>query len=237
MILKKDNFDSCEIKFAKDKEGVFEGYASKFNGNDAMNDTILPGAYTKTIESKKRIPMLHGHNPGKVIGKWMHMEEDSSGLLVVGEFTPNHSEAQNVYASAKHGATDGMSIGFRMGKDDFEKKEDEDGGRIIKNIDLVEVSIVTFPADADARISIVKEEILDVNTIKDAEHILRESGWSRSMATAFVSQFKGVIQRESGDAKDEQIAEFKRQIMEYHRLLNVQNSTAHLVQAIKNMRN
>jgi HK97 family phage prohead protease len=175
--------------------------------------------------------MLFGHNPGRVIGKWVDLNEDDNGLIAKGMFTPGNRDAQDARASAKFGAIDGLSIGFRIPEGGSEKKDD--GGRIIKEIDLVEISLVTFPADSEARVELAKNEIIDVNTIKDAEHILRESGWSRSMATAFVSQFKNVILSDSGNVKDEQITELRRQLMEYERLLGVQRSTESLVLAIK----
>jgi HK97 family phage prohead protease len=232
MIFKKDNpLELCELKFDDAEEGSIQGYASKFNGNDAVDDTIEPGAFTKSLETRERPPhMLFGHNPGRVIGKWADLKEDDSGLIAKGLFTPGNRDAQDARASAKFGAIDGLSIGFRIPPGGAEKKDN--GGRIIKEIDLVEISLVTFPADSDARISVVKQDFIEMNTIKEWEGFLRELGLSRSMATAAASQFKRVIQSESEDTKDRQIAALLEQVKEYDRLLRVQNSTDVLVQAI-----
>ena len=116
MIFKKDNpLESCELKFDDSEEGSIEGYASMFNGNDAMDDTIEPGAFTKSLETRERPPhMLFGHNPGRVIGKWADLMEDDSGLVAKGLFTPGNRDAQDARASAKFGEIDGLSIGFRI---------------------------------------------------------------------------------------------------------------------------
>ena len=104
----------------------------------------------------------------------------------------------------KHGAIDGLSIGFRIPKDGSEEKEN--GGRILKAIDLVEISVVSMPMDIDARITSVKEEINDIENMKEAELYLRDSGvFSRSTATAYVSRLKTIIQSDSEDELKEQI--------------------------------
>lgn len=196
MLHKIDNpLESCELKFGG-AEGRFSGYASVFGSNDAFNDTILKGAFSETLE-KGRMPMMfYGHNPGRVIGKWLSMKEDDKGLLATGELTPGHTDAQNVYASMKHGAISGLSIGFRIPEGGAEEKEG--GGRIISKIDLKETSVVSMPAEDSARIISVKQEISEITSLKDAEYFLRDSGmFSRSEATAFISHIKTVIQSDS----------------------------------------
>ena len=133
MMYKKDiSLDECQIKLSNNS-GTFTGYASVFDGVDSYKDTILKGAFAKTLIERNRPPlMLFGHDPSKVIGKWIGLSEDSNGLIVKGEFTPNHTEAQNAYASLKHGAIDGLSIGYRIPKGGSE--DNDDGGRTLKEI-------------------------------------------------------------------------------------------------------
>jgi len=193
MIIKKDiSLQDCQIKLAKNS-GTFTGYASVFDGNDSYNDTILKGAFTNTLIERSRPPlMLFGHDSSKVIGKWVGLSEDDNGLIVKGEFTPGHTEAQNAYASMKHGAIDGLSIGFRIPKGGSEEKDD--GGRILKEIDLAEISVVTMPADDFARVSAVKSDLDKITSLRDAEYFLREAeGFSRTTAKGFVS----IIMREA----------------------------------------
>ena len=161
--------DAAEVKFAGDKAGSFTGYASVFGGLDSYGDTILPGAYTETIKARRPL-MLYGHNPGRVIGKWTEIAEDSKGLLVRGEFTPGHSDAQDVYASLKHGALNGLSIGFRIPEGGAEMAEER---RLLKRIDLFEISVVSMPADDAARIGDVKSAIEALTTRTDFEASLR----------------------------------------------------------------
>lgn len=188
-----------ELKF--DEGGRrFKGYASTFNGDDSYGDTILPGAYAKTIAEHGMPKMFWGHDWDIPIGKWLSAVEDEKGLLVEGEFTPGNSQADAVMAAMRHGTVNGLSIGFRLAEGDYERKKD--GGRIIKNVTkLYEISVVNFPADEDARISEVRsEEVDELKTIRDFENFLRDSGgFSKSVATSIVAKAKKLFadQRES----------------------------------------
>ena len=200
---------TCNLKFnqvgiaSAEDDRIFEGYASMFGGIDVFGDTILAGAFTESLESMKRKPlMLYGHNSQNVVGKWLEIREDDVGLWVQGEFTPNHTLSNDTYASMRHGAIDGLSIGFNIAPGGAE--ELENGGRRITKINLVEVSIVGFPADDDARVSQVKmsDEINSIETIRDAERFLRDAGLPASMAKAFIGQCRPLYQREA-DAERE----------------------------------
>lgn len=190
--------DSLELKF--DGEGRFEGYASVFNGVDAYGDTIIPGAYKKTIKRKagdRQIRMRWNHF-GPVIGKWIDMSEDEKGLYVKGELTPGHSVAKDVYASMKHGAVSGMSIGYIARS----AREKADGGRELKEIDLIEISVVEDPADLGARITGMKAVINELEDLKDIEGWLRDAaGLSREDATALVSRVKSLSHRDDAPNK------------------------------------
>jgi len=200
---------ACNLKFGPvgvpnaEDDRIFEGYASVFGGVDAFGDTILKGAFSDSLENMKRRPlMLYGHSSSNVVGKWIEILEDEIGLYCRGEFTPNHTLANDVYSSAKHGAIDGLSIGFRIPEGGSE--ELENGGRRITKVDLVEISIVGFPADDAARVSAIKmkDEINGISTIRDAERFLRDAGLPVSMAKAFISQCRPLYQREA-DAERE----------------------------------
>lgn len=192
--------ERCNLKFNEvggldTANGLFEGYASTFGNIDSFGDTIVKGAFSETITDRDHpVLMLFGHSSRAVVGKWTHMEEDDIGLRVQGEFTPGHTIANDVYALMKHGAINGMSIGFRIPVGGAE--ETEGGGRIINKINLEEISIVGFPADADARISVVKSEIETIESIRDCEHFLRDAGFSQSMAKAFISQCRPLFVRD-----------------------------------------
>ena len=198
------SLEAAEVKFAADKPGFFAGYASKFHGVDAFGDTILPGAYSKTLEGRTRPVQMRWNHRGPVIGKFTTIKEDGVGLYVEGELTPGHSVAEDARASMKHGAVTGLSIGYRIPEGGSEKSEH--GGRLLKQIDLVEISVVESPADVNAQISSVKSAIEDSGSLKDIEAILRDAGgFSRADACALVARVKSMQQSDS-DAEDDVLA-------------------------------
>lgn len=192
-----------ELKANDGEPVVVSGLASVFNGVDSYNDTILPGAYQKTIGAWSArqwpMPMLMNHSPSDLIGRWTEMREDDRGLVVTGELTPGHSKAADAISSLRHQALTGLSIGFRAVAADMEK----DGRRLLREIDLYEVSLVTMPADHFARVSSVKSVSTEIHTIRDLETLLRdELGWSRREAEAVTNRvFKSVA-----PARDERVS-------------------------------
>jgi len=205
--------ENIQLKFDADK-GEFEGYASVFGGVDSYGDTIAPGAYKKTLKKRDRAVKMRWNHFGPVIGKWTEMREDEKGLFVRGQLTPGHSVAQDVLASLKHGAIDGLSIGFYPSKykEDEEGKrtlqeielveitkykEDEEGKRTLQEIELVEISVVEEPADNAARITNVKADIEKAESLKQIEEILRDAGFSSPAATLLVSRVKAMAKSDS----------------------------------------
>jgi HK97 family phage prohead protease len=188
---------SAEFKFNGDT-GEFEGYASVFGGVDSYGDTIQQGAFRKTLESRERPVRMRWNHFGPVIGKWVEMMEDTKGLYVRGQLTPGHSIAEDVKASLKHGAIDGLSIGFMLG--DYDEKAG--GGRDIKSVKLIEISVVEEPADLSAKVTNVKAALSEVTRLADIESILRDYGITRSDATALISCVKSLILVEKEQKSD-----------------------------------
>lgn len=195
MEIKKLSLDEVEVKVGE--EGMrFSGYASVFGGVDSYGDTIDPKAYEKTLKRKKgdRPIRLRWNHFGPVIGKWVELRTDERGLYVEGELTPGHSKAADVFASLRHGAVDGLSIGFRP-----KKVEMIDSGqrRLLKEIELIEISVVEDPADLGARISDVKSALDQAESLKNMESLLRDAcGLSRTDATALVSRIRDLAHGE-----------------------------------------
>lgn len=191
-------FTETEIKFASDgKSGVFEGYASVFDVIDSDGDIILPGAYKKALTSQSRkVGMFFNHQTwGMPVGKWQTLEEDSKGLIVVGELTPGLSVSNDLRAAMEHKTVEGMSVGFTVTKDDYAII---DTGRAFKNVQaLREISICTFPANELATIESIKS-MESITTIRDIEHWLRDSaGLSKSQALGFIARFKSAVRSDS----------------------------------------
>lgn len=197
MKFKKLDLQKLELKFVG--EGMtFSGYASVFGGVDSYGDTIDPKAYEKTLTDRIRPIRMRWNHYGPVIGKWLRMTTDSVGLFVEGELTPGHSTAIDTYASLKHGAIDGLSIGY-IAKSAI---ENPDGTRLLKEIELIEISIVEEPADINATVSNIKSAIEKANNIREIEATLRDSaGLSRLEACAVVSRIKSVIQSDFDNDK------------------------------------
>ncbi|MGL5934215.1 MAG: HK97 family phage prohead protease [Cetobacterium sp.] len=203
MLTKTVNFSECQIKMQADS-ARFIGYASTFGNIDSQNDTIAPGAFSHTLHQHGLPKMFFNHDADAIpIGKWLDARQDSRGLLVEGEFTPGNPQGAAVHAAMKHGTVDGLSIGFFLKKDDFEQVKS--GARLIKSVTrLVEISPVTFPADAQARIEQVKSEIESMNDVQDFERLLRDAGgFSREAAKTIVSRAKHLFGLRDAGQEDE----------------------------------
>lgn len=198
---------NCEVKL-NESTGIFSGYASTFNNVDSYGDTILNGAYKQTLAENGLPKMFFNHQSRNLpVGKWLDAGEDSKGLYVKGELTPNMSMSNDVKASLIHETLDGLSIGYALRKSDYTPHTDVEGGRIIKNVSLLsEVSVVAFPADSYAKLDIValKSELETIETIKEFEHYLRDVGnFSRDHAKMLIAQAKVLFgQRDAGNEVD-----------------------------------
>lgn len=195
------------IKFAPDgdKTGTFKGYGAVFGNRDAYGDVIEQGAFAKFLG--KTIPMMYNHFEG-VVGKITPVEEDSKGLVVEGEFTPGVTLANDVSALLKHGAVSGLSIRGRIGKD--WSYDDKTNTRTIRKLDeLMEISVVVFPANAKARVqaNTIKslDELAECETLKDVEAMLRDAfGLAPEAAKTVVSKSKPAYVRDALRAMDDE---------------------------------
>jgi|SRR5690554_789535 len=188
-----------QFKF-NEESGTFEGYASVFGGVDSYGDTVVAGAYKNTLENRERPVRMRWNHYGDVVGKWLEMYEDEKGLYVKGQLTPGHSKAEDIKALLKHGAIDGLSIGYYI----VDAEPNKFGGRNLKEIELVEISIVEEPADLGASITSIKSAIDKAETLADLERSLRDAGLSKSVATALVSRTKNLVLREAEQEETKQ---------------------------------
>lgn len=146
-----------EIK-EMDDEGNFSGHAAVFGNVDLKGDIIQKGAFKKTIKDKNgKIPILLQHNPSNPIGIGQ-IKEDAHGLKIEGKLSLGVQAAKEAFILLKDKVIDGLSIGFDVIKDDFEGRT-----RILKEIRLWEVSLVTFPANPLATVTSVKDETPEEN--------------------------------------------------------------------------
>jgi HK97 family phage prohead protease len=139
-----------------DPDGTVEGYASLFGAVDQARDMVMPGAFTQTLKLRglRRVPMLFQHDPAEPVGIWLELREDRHGLFARGRLIPEVARGRELFALVKAGAIDGLSIGFRTVKGRVDPRSRI---RKIDQIDLWEISIVTFPLLNGARVHAVKD--------------------------------------------------------------------------------
>ena len=147
---------NARARLSIETDGSIEGYASLFGEVDQARDMVMPGAFAHTLRQRglRRIPMLFQHDPAEPIGVWLELAEDFRGLFARGRLIPEVMRARELLALVKAGAIDGLSIGFRTVKARIEPRTRV---RKLDQIDLWEISIVTFPLLAGARVRAVKE--------------------------------------------------------------------------------
>lgn len=184
-----------EIKALGNRE--FEGHGSVFGNVDLGGDIVARGAFTETLAQHRKdgtMPQLFWmHRPDQVPGKWLDMSEDERGLKVRGVLatTPLGDE---MHTLLKMKALHGLSIGFRI--KDREWRDDEEHGavRVIKAVDLWEVSLVSLAMNPLARVTASKSRLSDAGEYvplpSELEDILRDAGMSRSVAKAMVSKMR-----------------------------------------------
>ncbi|MDE1151399.1 MAG: HK97 family phage prohead protease [Micavibrio sp.] len=194
-----------ELKFASET-GVFEGYASVFGVTDATGDRIEKGAFARSLEGALTMgqlpPLLWQHDPRQPIGAWREMWEDAHGLYVKGElFVSDIIRAREAYRLLQEKVVTGLSIGYRA----LKSHRDAEGIRVLTEIELIEVSMVTFPANDHARINRVKSQLMEgrVPTPREFETFLRDAGFSRRQAKGLVADgYKSLAPRDAAAGKD-----------------------------------
>lgn len=183
---------------------TFQGYGAVYGNVDSYGDVIAPGAaarYLSDVQSG-RTPwplMLSQHGGAALtaedmtpIGVWTSLSEDGRGLRVEGKLadTPRGREVYQLLKMTPRPALDGMSIGY-VAKSWTPRTKPEEPKRLLTDIELVEISVVSRPANRLARVDAVKC-IEEIGTLKQAEEYLREAGLSKSQAVALIAQIKRV---------------------------------------------
>lgn len=135
-------------------EGVFTGYASRFGLVDMTGDAVQPGAFRRSLERRGAggVKLLYQHDPATPLGRWLQIEEDGAGLKVTGALHLDLAKAREVLSLMRSGIVDGLSIGFRTVK---ARTDPRSGVRKVAEVDLWEISVVTFPMLPAARVTAV----------------------------------------------------------------------------------
>lgn len=187
-----------QLKLAgTDDAGTFSGLAATFGPlPDRQGDVILPGAFDATLAAWAQrgfgIPLLWQHDQSTPVGAIQAAASTADGLSVGGRIATSTQPGREAYALAQTGALS-MSIGYTI----------PDGGaryvgdvRVLSAVDLVEISLVSVPANADARITEIKTAYA-CNTIREFEALAREAlGLSSRDAKAVASKAWPVLDRD-----------------------------------------
>lgn len=163
MSVKKDRpleFKTFGFEFKEvSSDGIIRGYASTFGNTDLGLDIVDKGAFKKTIKENKSVPILADHDPSKQVGWNLKAEEDSHGLFVEGELLINDVQlAKERYAIAKKALELNAKAGISIGYMTIQAAPDPTNPRIrhLKELRLMEYSLVTFPMNVEAMVTAAK---------------------------------------------------------------------------------
>ncbi len=164
-------FCRVETKLAVSEGLVIEGYASLFGEVDRGGDVVERGAYAASLKAlgaaNRRVRMLWQHDAAQPIGVWDEVREDARGLHVKGRLLPDVARAREAAALLEAGAIEGLSIGYRT----LRATKDDTGRRRLHELELWEVSLVTFPMLPDARVG-AKGEDPDDGLMRDLAAVI-----------------------------------------------------------------
>lgn len=196
------------LQIKADSEGRIEGYASRFGELDRGGDIVVKGAYAGSLSSGRKPKMLWQHDPSQPIGVWDEVKEDDTGLFVRGRILETVEKGREVKSLIEAGAIDGMSIGYRTIKVD----RATDGARLLKEVDLWEVSMVTFPMLESAKIDAIKAAEM---SRREMEALLtQDAGLSRSVARSLMDGGLGAVKAMQDAGDDRGLADALRSLVE-----------------------
>jgi HK97 family phage prohead protease len=140
--------------------GFVSGYASVFDRTDLSGDRIRPGAFARALAERGAggIRMLWQHDPARPIGVWTRLVEDRHGLFAEGRIALGTAQGREAFALLRAEALDGLSIGFRTRAS--RPLRERGARRLLLDIDLLEISIVTFPMQEAARVREARGDLL-----------------------------------------------------------------------------
>ncbi|MFC0908028.1 HK97 family phage prohead protease [Pasteurella multocida] len=190
------------------EDGFFCGYCNVFDVKDSYDEVVRKGAFQNSLKGwnaqNKMPPVLWNHDRNQPIGVWTSLKEDERGLYGEGRLLINEvARAKEIHALMLAGAIDGLSIGYRLSKWMYDEKEDV---LELLEIDLREISVVTFPANEDSRVEVVKSALAkgSLPTLPEFEKALRDLGFSKTQATIVASH--GLRKLIQGEPENSQIS-------------------------------
>lgn len=172
------------------EDGGIAGYGSVFGNRDHGGDIVVAGAFAKSLaehaERGTSIKMFWQHDQTQPIGRWTEAREDGKGLYVAGRLNMGVQRGREAHALLKAADIDGLSIGYQSVETETDKAA---GALLLKEVRIHEVSVVSMPMNAEARVDAVKAALEEgvLPSLKDFEKFLREAGFSKTQAVAIAS--------------------------------------------------
>jgi len=210
------------VKSFDEETRIFSGYANVKNHRDFACDVTTDGAFKASIDhhtEKETVPdMYYNHDVGELpIGKWLSIVEDEVGLLVQGQLAKGVQKADEIYQLMKMGALSGLSIGYFVLDEEYDKSTKTN---YLKSVHVTEISVVNRPCNDLSHITTVKSLIEqgEIPSPKHIEQVLRDAGFSRKQATAFVSHGYKSLDQSDSDSEDKYIHEISKSLTELNNL-------------------
>lgn len=175
------------------EDGSFTGYGSVFDVVDAYREVVLPGAFTDSIAAHKEkgsMPvMLWQHKSDEPIGVWDSIKEDDHGLRMSGHFVMGTQRGREAHSLLRAKAIRGLSIGYNVPQGGAEF-DDEKNVTNLKQIELWETSLVTFPANPESMVTEIRAVLEEgiYPEVRDVEKALQDAGFSRGDARIFINE-------------------------------------------------
>lgn len=192
--------------------GLVKGYASVFGVVDSYREVVMPGAFKGSLDRHKSegsMPaMLWQHSSFAPIGVWTKMEEDAKGLVCEGQLCLDTRLGAEARALLKMGALRGLSIGFSVNVEEFDRNNKVTR---LKEVDLWETSVVTFPANREAMVEEVRSAYLGevLSSKRNLERFLRDAGLPKLVAVKLAAAHEVEDDRRDSEVK-ELVASIKR---------------------------
>jgi len=177
---------SIEIREKDDGKKVLCGYGSVFyDGTDAtaydywdIRETVAPNAFDRALKDKQDVRALFNHDPsgilGRVSAKTLMLSVDRRGLFYEVDL-PNTQLGKDIEELVRRGDIDGSSFGFRVKAESYIKNEDKSKSysyiRQINDVDLIDVSPVTFPAYEGTSANLRSDDVENIRA--EAEKFLK----------------------------------------------------------------
>jgi HK97 family phage prohead protease len=188
--LKIRDFD-LSLKAVKE-DGLISGHGSVFGVVDSYSEIVAPGAFQESLSELsakgRKVPVLWQHRTDEPIGVWKDLKEDSRGLFGDAQLLIKAvNRAREAHALAEAGAVTGLSIGYYIRESSFDERT---GIKTLTKLDLLEISLVTFPANDEARVDAIKLKLAHggLPSLSEFEHLLRESGFSKTQAAVVANR-------------------------------------------------